>query len=96
MAEEARAARRSQKTYTCSVVSADTTVNYITLSKKKSLEVSSFDLCPLLDSVEGLSWTLVSIDYVNIPAISWQPGAIGHSSTQYMCEIRAQLLIRTR
>ena len=48
---EAKAARRSQKTYTCSVVSAYTTGNYITLSKKKRLEVNSFDLGPLIDSV---------------------------------------------
>ena len=93
---EAKAARRSQKTYTCSVISAYTTGNYITLSKKKRLEVNSFDLGSLIDSIEGLGWSLTSTDYVNVPATSGQAGAFGHSSTQYMSEIRAQLLFRAR
>ena len=89
---EAKVARRSQKTYTCSVVSAYTTGNYITLSKKKHLEVISFDL----DSIEGLGWSLASTDYVNVPAASGQSGAFGHSSTLYKSEIRALLLFRAR
>ena len=93
---EAKVARRSQKTYTCSVVSGYTTGNYITLSKKKHLEVISFDLGSLIDSIEGLGWSLASTDYVNVPAASGQSGAFGHSSTLYKSEIRALLLFRAR
>lgn len=93
---EAKLARKSQKTFTCSVISAYTTGNFVSFTKKKRLEVNSFDLGPLIDSVEGLGWSLVSTDYVNVPATSGQSGAFGHSSTNYTSEIRAQLLFRAR